>query len=37
MKEENVFLEEASAFLLPSAGSQQKSENDFSAFQNTGR
>ena len=36
LKEENVFLEEASAFLQPAVGSQQKPENNFSDFENRG-
>ena len=38
LKEENEFLEEASAFFAPPAvGSQQKPENDISGFENRGR
>ena len=37
LKEENEFLEEASAFLPPAVGSQQKPENDLSGFENRGR
>ena len=37
LKEENEFLEEASAFSPPAVGSQQKPENDVSGFENRGR
>ncbi|MFQ7290144.1 MAG: transposase [Lacrimispora saccharolytica] len=37
LKEENEFLEEASAFSPPAVGSQQKPENDISGFENRGR
>ena len=37
LKEENEFLEEASAFSPPAVGSQQKPENDLSRFENRGR
>ncbi|MFQ9702703.1 MAG: transposase [Enterocloster clostridioformis] len=37
LKEENEFLEEASAFSPPAVGSQQKPENDLSGFENRGR
>lgn len=37
LKEENEFLEEASVFSPPAVGSQQKSENDVSCFQDRRR
>lgn len=37
LKEENEFLEEASAFSPPAVGSQQKPENDVSGFENRRR
>lgn len=37
LKEENEFLEEASAFSLPAVGSLQKAENDVSCDQNRRR
>ena len=37
LKEENEFLEEASAFSPPAVGSQQKPENDLSGSEDRGR
>ena len=37
LKEENEFLEEASAFSPPAVGSQQKPEDDLSSAQDRGR
>ena len=37
LKEENEFLEEASAFSPPAVGSQQKPENDLSGTEDRGR